>query len=54
MKTVPEERTGKILDEIDRAEKIFRKMFDRRELEEEISRTVNTRKAVAATKRSLH
>lgn len=53
MKTVPEERTGRILAEIDRAEKIFRKMCDCGELEEEISKVRSTKKAAAAIKRSM-
>jgi hypothetical protein len=53
MKTKPEERTGRILDEIDRAEKIFRKMCDCGELEEEITRARNARQAAVAIKRIL-
>ncbi len=50
---VPEERTGRILAEIDRAEKIFKKMCDCGELEEEISKVRTAKNAVAAVKRSL-
>jgi len=50
---VPEERTGRFLAEIDRAEKIFRKMCDGGELEEEISKVGTTKKAVVAIRRSL-
>ena len=53
MKTKPEEKTGRILDEIDRAEKIFRKMCDCGELEEEITRARNARQAAVAIKRIL-
>ena len=53
MKTVPEERTGRILAEIDRAERIFRKMCDS-ELEEEIGKARSTKKASAAVKRPMH
>ena len=45
MKRVPEERTARFLDEIDRAEKIFRKMFDAGELETEINRAKDAQKA---------
>jgi hypothetical protein len=50
-KTIPEERTHRILDEIDRAEKIFRKMCDGGEFEEEISRAVKAKPAATAIKR---
>lgn len=50
---VPEERTGRILAEIDRAEKIFKKMCDCGELEEEISK-VSTAKQTAASHQALH
>ncbi|HVP24959.1 MAG TPA: hypothetical protein VMS81_03165 [Methanomicrobiales archaeon] len=53
MKTKPEEKTGRILDEIDRAEKIFRKMCDCGELEEEIHKARNARQAAVAIKRIL-
>ncbi|HTY51963.1 MAG TPA: hypothetical protein VMB35_02060 [Methanomicrobiales archaeon] len=52
-KPVTEERTGRFLDEIDRAEKIFRKMCDGGELEEEISRVQQTKKSVVAMRRTL-
>ena len=50
---VPEERTGRILAEIDRAEKIFKKMCDCGELEEEIGKVRTAKKAVVAIRRSL-
>ena len=50
---VPEERTGRILAEIERAEKIFRKMCDCGELGEEIRKMEETKKAVGAIKRSM-
>jgi len=50
---VPEERTGRILAEIDRAEKIFKKMCDRGELEEEISKVRTAKQAVVAIKRIM-
>lgn len=52
-KTVIEERTGKILEEIERAEKIFRKMCDGGEFEEELDRARNARKTATAIKRIL-
>jgi hypothetical protein len=51
MKTVPEERTSKFLDEIDRAEKIFKKMFDGGELEAEISNAREAQQAATALRR---
>jgi hypothetical protein len=53
MKTMPEERTSRILDEIERAEKIFKKMCDCGELEEEINRARTARHAAGAIKRIL-
>ena len=53
MKTVPEERTTKFLDEIDRAEKIFKKMFDGGELEAEISNARDAQRAAVAIRRVL-
>ena len=53
MKTVPEERTSKFLDEIDRAEKIFKKMFDGGELEADISHARYARQAATAIRRIL-
>jgi hypothetical protein len=50
---VPEERTGRILAEIDRAEKIFRKMCDCGELEEEIGNARTAKQAAAAIRRSM-
>ena len=50
---VPEERTGRILAEIDRAEKIFKKMCDCGEFEEEISKVRTAKQAAAAIKRSM-
>jgi len=50
---VPEERTGRILDEIDRAEKIFKKMCNCGELEEEISKVRTAKKTAAAVKRIM-
>jgi hypothetical protein len=50
---VPEERTGRILAEIDRAEKIFKKMCDCGELEEEISKVKTAKQTVTAIRRSL-
>ena len=50
---VPEERTGKILDEIDRAEKIFRKMCDCGELEAEIDKAKTAKQAAVAIRRIL-
>ena len=51
MKTVPEERTSKFLDEIDRAEKIFKKMFDGGELEAEISNARDAQQAATVIRR---
>jgi hypothetical protein len=53
MKTVPEERTSRFLDEIDRAEKIFKKMFDGGELEAEINSARDAQKAACAIRRVL-
>jgi hypothetical protein len=53
MKTVPEERTSRFLDEIDRAEKIFKKMFDGGELEAEINDARDAQKAAFAIRRVL-
>jgi hypothetical protein len=53
MKTVPEERTSRFLDEIDRAEKIFKKMFDGGELEAEINNARDAQKAAVAIRRVL-
>jgi hypothetical protein len=50
---VPEERTGRILAEIDRAEKIFKKMCDCGELEEEIRKVSTAKQAAAVIKRSM-
>jgi hypothetical protein len=50
---VPEERTGRILAEIDRAEKIFKKMCDCGELKEEISKVRTAKQAVVAIKRII-
>jgi hypothetical protein len=50
---MPEERTGRILAEIDRAEKIFKKMCDCGELEKEISKVRNAKQAVVAIKRIM-
>jgi hypothetical protein len=50
-KTIPEERTHRILDEIDRAEKIFKKMCDCGELEEEISKARSAKPAAADIRR---
>ena len=50
---VPEERTGRILAEIDRAEKIFKKMCDCGEFDEEISKVRTAKQAAAAIKRSM-
>ena len=51
-KTPPEETTGRILEEIERAEKIFRKMCDGGELEEEI-KARSARQAATAIKRIM-
>ena len=53
LKTVPEERTSRFLDEIDRAEKIFKKMFDGGELEAEISHARDAQEAAFAIRRIL-
>jgi hypothetical protein len=53
MKTVPEERTSRFLDEIDRAEKIFKKMFDGGELEAEINNARDAQQAAFAIRRVL-
>jgi hypothetical protein len=53
MKTVPEERTSRFLDEIDRAEKIFKKMFDGGELETEINNAMDVQQAAVAIRRIL-
>lgn len=50
---VPEERTGRILAEIDRAEKIFKKMCDCGEFDEEISKVRTAKQAAAAIKRVM-
>jgi len=50
---VHEERTGRILAEIDRAEKIFKKMCDCGEFEEEISKVRTAKHTAAAIKRSM-
>jgi hypothetical protein len=50
---VPEERTGKILAEIDRAEKIFKKMCDCGDIEEEVHSARNARQAATAIRRVL-
>jgi hypothetical protein len=50
---VPEERTGRILDEIERAEKIFKKMCDCGEFEEEIGKAMTHKKAAGAIRRIL-
>jgi hypothetical protein len=50
---MPEERTGRILAEIDRAEKIFKKMCDCGELEKEISKVRTAKQAVVAIKRIM-
>ncbi len=52
-KTIPEERTHRILDEIERAEKIFKKMCDSGEFNEELSRARSAKPAVAAIKRTI-
>jgi hypothetical protein len=52
-KTIPEERTHRILDEIDRAEKIFKKMFDGGELETEINNAMDAQQAAVAIRRIL-
>jgi hypothetical protein len=49
-KTVPEERTGRVLAEIERAEKIFRKMCGG-EFEEEIRSAKNARQTAIAKRR---
>ncbi|HVN66346.1 MAG TPA: hypothetical protein VMT31_07015 [Methanomicrobiales archaeon] len=53
MKTVSEERTSKFLDEIDRAEKIFKKMFDGGELGAEITNARDAQQAAPAIRRTL-
>ena len=52
-KPVPEERTARILEEIERAEKIFRRMCDGGELDEEMDRARNAGKEAAAIRRIL-
>jgi hypothetical protein len=52
-KSIPEERTHRILDEIDRAEKIFKKMCDCGELEEELKKARSARPAAAVIRRIL-
>jgi hypothetical protein len=51
LKTVPEERTHRILDEIDRAEKIFKKMCDCGEFEEELDKARSAKPAAALIRR---
>jgi hypothetical protein len=53
MKTMPEERTGRILDEIERAEKIFKKMCDCGEFEEEINKARTAKQAAVSIRRIL-
>lgn len=53
MKTMPEERTGRILDEIERAERIFKKMCDCGDFEEEINKAMTAKQAAVAIKRIL-
>lgn len=53
MKTDHEERTGKMLEEIERAERIFRKMCDCGKLEEEIDKARDARQAAAAIRRII-
>ncbi|MDD1670703.1 MAG: hypothetical protein LUQ67_05255 [Methanomicrobiales archaeon] len=53
MKPGPDERTGKILEEIERAEKIFRKMCDGGEFEEELDKARKAGKTAAAIRRVL-
>ena len=53
MKIIPEERTSRFLDEIDRAEKIFKKMFDGGELEAEINSAKDARQAAHSIRRVL-
>ncbi|MGE5832158.1 MAG: hypothetical protein ACM3X8_04500 [Methanomicrobiales archaeon] len=48
-----EERTGRILAEIERAERIFRKMCDCGELDEEIRKAKHAREETAAIRRIL-
>ncbi|HMA05327.1 MAG TPA: hypothetical protein VKO45_05310 [Methanomicrobiales archaeon] len=50
---VSEERTGRILAEIERAERIFRKMCDCGELDEEIRKAKHAREETAAIRRIL-
>jgi len=53
MKTKPEERTGRILEEIERAERIFKKMCDGGGLEEDINKVRSARQATVAVRRIL-
>ena len=53
MTTRTEERTGRILDEIERAEKIFRKMCASNELEEEIIKANAAKQAAVTIRRIL-
>ncbi len=52
-KPATDERTGKILEEIERAEKIFRKMCDGGEFDLEISKARDAGKAAAAIRKIL-